>query len=160
METMLTHRGDVAARITSIDWNSLELGDPTDLFTIPMVDTERENFIDIPIDDSDKEDRSESSSPADANRDSSEDVDGQLMEDGVDGVDYAHDDELVNVYDRENTVIEVGKWWTNMDEFRMCLKTYAVKHEFDAKTKWTDRKMFCAMCRDYDENAKPCKWYV
>jgi hypothetical protein len=47
-----------------------------------------------------------------------------------------------------------------MDEFRMCFKTYAVKHEFDAKTKWTDRKKFYAMCRSFDENAKPCMWYI
>ena len=82
------------------------------------------------------------------------------MEDAADGVDDAHDDEMVNVYDKENPVIEVGKLWPNMDEFRMCLETYAVKHKFDSKTKWTDRKKFYAMYRGFDENAKPCKWYI
>ena len=68
--------------------------------------------------------------------------------------------EMVNVYDKENPVIEVGKLWPNMDEFRMCFKTYAFKHAFDAKTKWTDRKKFYAMCRGFDEYTKPCKWYI
>ena len=83
----------------------------------------------------------ESSLPADGNRDSS-DVDGELMEDAADDVDDAHDDELVHVYDKETPVIQVGKLWPNMDEFRMCFKTYAVKHEFDAKILWTDRSSF------------------
>ena len=29
------------------------------------------------------------------------------------------DDELVNVYDKENPVIQVGKMWPSMEEFRM-----------------------------------------
>src|SRR6266496_3210942 len=47
-----------------------------------------------------------------------------------------------------------------MDEFRMCFKTYAVKHEFDAKTKWIHRKKFYARCRGFDGSVKPCKWYI
>ena len=82
------------------------------------------------------------------------------MEDDADGVDDAHDDELVNVYDKENPVIAVGKLFPNMDEFRMCFKTYAVKHEFDAKTMWTDRKKFYARCIGFDGSVKPCKWYI
>ncbi|KAE8811568.1 hypothetical protein D1007_11627 [Hordeum vulgare] len=105
--------------------------------------------------DEDKEDNGESSMPTDANRDTYEDVDGQLMEDVADD---AHDDELVNVHDKENHVIAVGKLFPNMDEFRMCFKTYAVKHEFDAKTNWTDRKKFYARCTGFDGSVKPCKW--
>jgi hypothetical protein len=74
-----------------------------------MADVEMANFLGILVDDRDKEERGESSLPTDANRDSSEDVDGQLMEDAAYGVDVAHDDEMVNVYDKENPVIEVGK---------------------------------------------------
>jgi hypothetical protein len=128
-----------------------------------MDDTEMANFFGIPVADEDKEEKDgESSMPTDtdANRDRTEDVDGQLMEDAADDVDDAHDDELVNVYDKENPVIAVGKLFPNMDEFRMCFKTYAVKHEFDAKTKWTDRKKFYARCRGFDGSVKPCKWYI
>ena len=121
------------------------------------------NFFVILVADEDKEEKDgESSMPTDtdANRDRTEDVDGQLMEDAADDVDDAHDDELVNVYDKENPVIAVGKLFPNMDEFTMCFKTYAIKHEFDAKTKWTDRKKFYARCRGFDGSVKPCKWYI
>ena len=42
----------------------------------------------------------------------------------------------------------------------MCFKTYAIKKEFDAKTKWTDRKKFYARCNGFDGGARPCKWYI
>ncbi|KAE8797213.1 hypothetical protein D1007_27641 [Hordeum vulgare] len=111
-----------------------------------MDDTEMANFF-FAFDDEDKEENGESSVPNDANGDIYEDVDGKLMEDAADDVNDAHDDELINVYDKGNHVIAVGKLFPNMDEFRMYFKTYAFKHEFDAKTKWTDRKKFYARCR-------------
>ncbi|KAE8769339.1 hypothetical protein D1007_59078 [Hordeum vulgare] len=136
---------DGVARVLSVDWNSVELNEPTDLVIVPMDDTEMDKFFGIPVPDEDKEENDETTNPlTDTQRDICEDMDGQLMEDAADDVDDAHDDELVNVYDKENHVIAVGKLFPNMDEFRMCFKTYAVKHEFDAKTKWTDRKKFYA----------------
>ncbi|KAE8799196.1 hypothetical protein D1007_25483 [Hordeum vulgare] len=145
----------------SVDWNSVELNDPTGLVIAPMDDTEMAKKFGIPVDDEDKEEKDgESSMPTDtdATRVRTEDVDGQLMQDAADYVDDAHDDELVNVYDKENPIIAVGKLFPNMEEFRMCFKTYAVKHEFDAKTKWTDRKKFYARCTGFDGSVKPCKW--
>ncbi|KAE8768127.1 hypothetical protein D1007_60436 [Hordeum vulgare] len=152
---------DGVARVVSVDWISVELNDPTDLGIAPMDDTEMDKFFGIPLADEDKEAKDgESSMPTYtyATRDRTEDVDGQLNEDVADDVDDAHDDELVNVYDKENPVIVVGKLFPNMDECRMCFKTYAVKHEFDVKTKWTDRKKFYARCRGFDGSVKPCKW--
>ena len=96
----------------------------------------------------------------DANRDRTEDVDGQLMEDATDDVDDAHDDELVNVYDKETPIIAMGKLFPNMDEFRMCFRTYVVKHEFDAKTKWTNRKKFYAIVEVLMEVPSPASGYI
>ncbi|KAE8815625.1 hypothetical protein D1007_07104 [Hordeum vulgare] len=150
---------DGVARVLSVDWNLVELNEPTDLVIAPMDDTEMAKKFGILVPDEDKEENDETTNPlTDAQRDICEDVDGQLMEDAADDVDDAHDDELVNVYDKENPVIVVGKLFPNMDEFRMCFKTYAIKHEFDAKTKWTDRKKFYARCRGFDGSVKPCKW--
>ena len=56
------------------------------------------------------------------------------MEEATADVDDAHDDELVTVYDKENSQIAVGKLFPSMDEFRMCFKTYSIKKEFDAIT--------------------------
>ncbi|KAK1686869.1 hypothetical protein QYE76_047717 [Lolium multiflorum] len=76
-----------------------------------------------------------------------EDVDEDLMKEVADHVNDADDNELVNLNDKEDNAIEVGKLWPSMDEFRMSFKTYAVKHEFEAKTMWTYRKKFYARCQ-------------
>ena len=155
----IAEEGDVAGTesAVTVDWNTVELDEPTDLVIAPMPDTEMAKLFGIPVNDRDKEgERGESSLPANAD----EDVDGHLMEEAADDVDDAHDDELVHVYDKENPVIEVGKLWPSMNEFRMCFRTYAVKHEFDAKTVWTDKNKFYARCRGFDDSVRPCKWYI
>ena len=82
------------------------------------------------------------------------------MKEAFDDVDDNNDDEMVNVYDGDNPVIEVGKFFPTMAEFRMCFRTFAVKRQFDTKTLWTDTKKFYAKCRGFDGGAKPCKWYI
>ncbi|KAE8791053.1 B3 domain-containing protein [Hordeum vulgare] len=142
--TAIVEEGRVAGSeaTATIDWNEVELDEPIDLIIAPIPDTHKE--------------RAESSFPSNVD----EDVDGQLMEEATNDIDHAHDDELVHVYDKENPIIEVGKLCSNMDEFRMCFKTYAVKHEFDSKIIWTDRNKFYATCRGFDGSVKPCKWYI
>jgi hypothetical protein len=82
------------------------------------------------------------------------------MQNAVDDVDDAHDDELVNFYDQENPIIEVGRMFLSMDDFRMSFRTYTVKHEFETKTKWTDKKKFYEVYKGFDGGARPCKWYI
>ncbi|KAE8816034.1 hypothetical protein D1007_06584 [Hordeum vulgare] len=129
----------------SIYWNAVELDESTDLVIALMCDTEMAKLFGIPVDDRGKE-MGESSLPANAH----EDVHGQLLKEVADDVDDAHDDELVHVYEEENSVIEMGKLWPNMYEFRMCFKTYVVKHEFDAKIVWTHKKKIYATCTGYE----------
>jgi hypothetical protein len=151
-----------APNVVSVDWNLVQLEERTDLVIAPMTDIEMAKMFGISVDDRDKRKKSDKTNfPANANINSfPEDVDEELMQDAADNVDDAHDDELVNLYDKENPVIEVGSLWPNMDEFRMCFKTYAVKQQFDAKTMWTDRKKFYARCKGFDGSANPCKWYI
>ncbi|KAE8799521.1 hypothetical protein D1007_25103 [Hordeum vulgare] len=54
---------DGVARVVSVDWNSVELNDPTDLVIAPMDGTEMAKKIGIPVADEDKEDNGESSEP-------------------------------------------------------------------------------------------------
>ncbi|KAE8814736.1 hypothetical protein D1007_07972 [Hordeum vulgare] len=144
-----------------VDWNAFELEEPTDLVIAPIADTEMAKLFGIPVDDRDEEERDEANTSDNDDRELSEDVDEQLMEDAADDVDDTHDEELVHVYDKENPVIRVGKLWPNMDEFRLSFKTYAVRHQFDAKTFSTDRKKFYAKCRGFDGSGKrACKWYI
>ncbi|KAE8773210.1 hypothetical protein D1007_54735 [Hordeum vulgare] len=144
--------------VNVVDWNAVELEDPTDLVIAPIADTEMAKLFGIPVDDRDEEERDEANTSDNDDRELS-DVDEQLMKDAADDVDDAHDEELVHVYDKENPVIRVGKLWPNMDEFRLSFKTYAVRHQFDAKTVWTDRKKFYAKCRGFDGSGRrACKW--
>ncbi|KAE8790457.1 hypothetical protein D1007_35228 [Hordeum vulgare] len=144
--------------VTVVDWNAVELEEPTDLVIAPIADTEMAKLFGILVDDRDEEERDEANTSDNDDRELSEDVDEQLMEDDADVVDDAHDEELVHVYDKENPVIRVGKLWPNIDEFRLSFKTYAVRHQFDAKTFWTDRKKFYAKCRGFDGSGKrACK---
>ncbi|KAE8804737.1 hypothetical protein D1007_19300 [Hordeum vulgare] len=157
--TVIAEVGHVVETETAaiVDWNAVELDELTDLVIAPMPHIEMAKRFGIPVDDRDKEghkQRGESSFPANVD----EDVDGQLMEQARDDVDDAHDDELVHVYDKENSTIAAGMLFPSMDEFRICFKTYEVKHEFHAKTVWTDRNKFYARCRGFDGSVKPCKW--
>ncbi|KAE8785142.1 hypothetical protein D1007_41217 [Hordeum vulgare] len=146
--------------VNVVDWNAVELEEPTDLVIAPIADTEMAKIFGIPVDDRDEEERDEANTSDNADTELS-DVDEQLMKDAADDVDDAHDEELVHVYDKENPVIRVGKLWPNMDEFRLSFKTYAVRHQFDAKTVSTDRKKFYAKCRGFDGSGRrACKWYI
>src|SRR4051812_8681212 len=76
-----------ATKVTTVDWNSVELPECTDLVIAPISDIEMARMFGIPVDDKYKEkDIDESKMPADANRNSpfSEDVDQELMEDAID----------------------------------------------------------------------------
>ena len=118
----------------------------------------------IPVDDREKEKEKKNSDDrsdtGEGNKIYFEGADKELMEEAATDVDDEHDDELVTIYDKENPQIVVGKLFPSMDEFRMCFKTYAIKKEFDAKTKWTDRKKFYARCSGFDGGARPWKWYI
>ncbi|KAE8802946.1 hypothetical protein D1007_21301 [Hordeum vulgare] len=153
------HNG--ARTVVSIDWNDVEVEERTDLVIAPIADIKMAKLFGILVDESDKE-KDDTSVPAGANRNSNPQDDADIlkhmMEMGADDVDDVDDNELVNLYDKENPVIEVGTLWPNMDEFRMCFKTYAVNQEFEAKTLWTDRNKFYARCQGYDGGANPYKW--
>lgn len=151
-----------AEKIVTVDWNSVQITARTDLVIAPMSDIEMAKLFGIPIDDRDKEKkRDEAANDGDNHsRDEEADIDPELLQYAAVHVDDAHDDELVTVYDKENPVIEVGRLFPSMDEFRMRFRIYAVKHEFATKTLWTDKKKFYAKCIGYDGGGKPCKWYI
>ncbi|KAE8790988.1 hypothetical protein D1007_34636 [Hordeum vulgare] len=151
--------GTHGARNIVVDWNVVELNEKTDLVIAPISDIDMAKMFGIQVDDKDKE-KDDSSLPADGNtgpRNANEDEE-KLMRMVADDVDDTNDNELVCLYDKENLVIEVGKLWPSMVEFRMSFRTYAVRKEFEAKTMWTDRKKFYARCKGYDGDGNVCKW--
>ena len=161
--TMLADDGAAAAANVGpnvvpkvIDWNSVQLNEPTDLIIAPIDDIEMAEFFGIPVDEKDKKEKQR----GEANVAGSDVVDPELMKEAADDVDDDNDEEMINVYDRDNPVIQVGKCFPSMDEFRMCFRTFAVKRQFDTKTLWIDTKKFYAKCRGFDGDAKPCPWYI
>ncbi|KAK1617837.1 hypothetical protein QYE76_023354 [Lolium multiflorum] len=150
----------------SIDWNTVDISDRTYLVIAPMSDIQMATMFGIPVDEKDKK-KEKDEAADDGNKqsmtaafDADADIDLELMHDAADEVGDGHDDELICVYDKENSVIEVGRLFPSMDELRMCFRTYAIKHEFETKTLWTDTKKFYAKCKGYDGGAMPCKWYI
>ncbi|KAE8796901.1 hypothetical protein D1007_28027 [Hordeum vulgare] len=146
------HNG--AGTIVSIDWNDVDLDECTYFVIVPIADIKMAKLFGIPVDDRDKEKDDTSvragANPRNSNPQDDADILKHMMEMVADDVDDGDDNELVNLYDKENPVIEVGKLTPNMDEFMMCFKTYEVNHEFESKTSWTDRKKFYARCQGYD----------
>jgi hypothetical protein len=53
----------------------------------------------------------------------------------------------------------VGMLFSSMVEFRMCFKTYAFKKIFDAKSQWSNKKIY-ARHKCIDGKAKHCKRYI
>ena len=100
---------DGAANVVVVYWNTVELQELTDLVITPMDDIDMAEMLGIPVDDKDKEKKKGETNVTAG----SEDVDPELMKEAADDVDDNNDDEMVNVYDRDNPVIEVGKFFSN-----------------------------------------------
>jgi hypothetical protein len=120
--------GEAVDNALTVDWNTVDINDQTDLVIAPISDIEMANLFGIYVDEEDKKESDEADDDGNrqARQDDEEDIDLELTENAAIYVDDAHDDEFVCVYDKENPVIEVGRLFPTMDEFRMCFRTYAV----------------------------------
>jgi hypothetical protein len=154
-----------AGNVVYIDWNIVEITDQTYLVIAPMSNIQMAKLFGIHVDDKDKE-KERDDAADDCNRlsrhdgDDDADIDSEFMHNDLVDVGDGHDDELISVYDNENPVIEVGRLFRSMDEFRMYFWTYAIKHEIETKTLWTDKKKFYARCKGFDDGSMPCNWYI
>jgi hypothetical protein len=82
------------------------------------------------------------------------------MDIGVDGaaihVDDRIQDERDVVYDKDNPELKLEARFPSMDEFRLAVRTYAIKAEFELFVFKSDRERYDAYCRD----DKKCTWHV
>jgi hypothetical protein len=73
------------------------------------------------------------------------------MDVGVDGAAiHVHDciqDERDVVYDKDNPEMKLEARISSMDEFRLAVRTYAIKAEFELFAFKTDRERYDAYCR-------------
>jgi hypothetical protein len=60
-------------------------------------------------------------------------------------------------FDRDNPEMAVGDTFPSMDTFRMALKHYAIKREFDIKIKMSQPKKYMANCKKFEEG---CPWKI
>jgi hypothetical protein len=116
---------NIAKKIVYVDWNTVEINVYTDLVIAPISDIEMAKLFGIPVDEKDEEKEKERGEDTDVdNRHSSYAyIDPELMQNVVHDVDDAHEDELVNLYDKENPITEVGRMFPSMDEFKICFRT-------------------------------------
>jgi hypothetical protein len=115
--------GKAVDNAVTVDWNTVDINDQTDLVIAPISDIEMANLFGIPVDEEDKKkesDEADDDSNRQARQDDEENIDSELIKNAAIDVDDTHDDEFVCVYDKENPVIEVGRLFPTMDEFRMC----------------------------------------
>uniref|UniRef100_A0ACD6AA81 Uncharacterized protein n=1 Tax=Avena sativa TaxID=4498 RepID=A0ACD6AA81_AVESA len=58
-------------------------------------------------------------------------------------------------YDKEHPMIEEGSLFPSMEEFRMLLRTFAIRGEFDIKIEDSDRTRFVGRCK-----GEICHWRI
>jgi hypothetical protein len=65
--------------------------------------------------------------------------------------------EQFTFFDRDNPEMAVGDTFPSMDTFRMALKHYAIKREFDIKIKMSQPKKYMANCKKFEGG---CPWKI
>jgi hypothetical protein len=84
-----------------------------------------------------------------------EDIDGAAIptNDAVPG-------EIVISYDKNNPSMEVGTQYPTMEEFKLAVRTYAIKKEFWLGVEKSTTKKYRGFCRSGDESTGPCPWRI
>lgn len=65
--------------------------------------------------------------------------------------------EQFTFFDRDNPEMAVGDTFPSMDTFRMALKHYAIRKEFDIKINMSQPKKYVAYCKAFEEG---CPWSI
>lgn len=81
------------------------------------------------------------------------DIDGAALP-----VDDGTSEEQFTVFDRDNSKLVVGDTFPSMDSFRMALKHYAIKKEFDIKINMSQPKKYMAVCKGSEDGN--CPWKI
>jgi len=89
--------------------------------------------------------------------------DNELGED-VDGAAIPTSDvvpgEIVISYDKNNPSLEVGTQYPTMEEFKLAVRTYAIKKEFHLGVEKSTTKKYRGFCKSGDESTGPCPWRI
>jgi hypothetical protein len=84
--------------------------------------------------------------------------------DDVDGAAIPTNDdvpgEIIISYDKNNPSMEVGTLYPTMEEFKLAVRTYAIKKEFHLGVEKSTTKKYRGFCKYGDESTGPCPWRI
>jgi hypothetical protein len=63
-------------------------------------------------------------------------------------------------YDKNNPCMEVGTQYPTMEEFKLAVRTYAIKKEFHLGVEKSTTKKYRGFCKSGDEKTGPCQWKI
>jgi hypothetical protein len=86
---------------------------------------------------------------------SMDDIDQHLLADAAVPVPDHMPEEKHFWYDKEHPVIEEGSLFTSMEEFRMLLRTFAIRGKFDIQIQDSDTTRFIGHCK-----GNICRWRI
>ena len=84
-----------------------------------------------------------------------QDIDADLLADAALPVPDHMPEEKQFWYDKEHPVIEEGSLFPSMEEFRMLLRTFAIRGKFDIQVEDSDTTRFTGHCK-----GKICHWRI
>ena len=68
--------------------------------------------------------------------------------------------EMVISYDKNNPCMEVGTQYPTMEEFKLAVRQFAIKKEFQLGVEKSYKKRYRAYCKSGDEMTGPCPWKI
>ncbi|KAM0901260.1 hypothetical protein ACQ4PT_020092 [Festuca glaucescens] len=86
---------------------------------------------------------------------SMDDIDADLLADAAFPVPNHMPEETHFWYDKEHPMIEEGSMFSSMEEFRMLLRTFAIRGKFDIQIQDSDTTRFIGHCK-----GKICHWRI
>jgi hypothetical protein len=84
-----------------------------------------------------------------------DDIDENLLADAAFPVPDHMPEEIHFWYDEEHPVIEEGSLFSSIEEFRMLLRTFAIRGKFDIQIQHSDTTRFIGHCK-----GKICHWRI
>lgn len=143
-----------------VDWSTLVIQDKTDDSVVHVEEDKMYDLLGLKKEDESvrvlrqaDNDANAAHVDADIKNVDAKDIDGAALP-----VDDGTSEEQFTVFDRDNPKLVVGDTFPSMDSFRMALKHYAIKKEFDIKINMSQPKKYMAVCKGSEDGN--CPWKI
>lgn len=143
-----------------VDWSTLVIQDEIDDSAVHVEEDKMYDLLGLKKEDESvrvlrqaDNDANTAHVDADIKNVDAKDIDGAALP-----VDDGTSEEQFTVFDRDNPKMVVGDTFPSMDPFRMALKHYAIKKEFDIKINMSQPKKYMAVCKGSEDGN--CPWKI